>query len=110
MGSKMSRLQRAKQFMPFAALKGFEELLAKVASHREAKVELSEDQMDELNKMIQGMESGDWVRIVYYTGKQYAEVVGPIDAVLVPTETVSIKGLIIPFTQIKEINYYDNSL
>ena len=34
--SKMTNLQRAKQFMPFAALKGFEERLAAVAKYREA--------------------------------------------------------------------------
>lgn len=106
----MSRLQRAKQFMPFAALKGFEELLAKVASYKEAKVELSEDQMDELNQMIQGMERGDWVRIVYYTGKQYTEVVGRVDAVLISAQAVFVQGRMIPFGHIKEINYYDNSI
>ena len=31
MKHRMSRLQRAKQFMPFAALKGFETLLSAVA-------------------------------------------------------------------------------
>ncbi len=35
MKHRMSRLQRAKQFMPFAALKGFETLLAAVARPKE---------------------------------------------------------------------------
>ena len=48
MKGKMSRLQRAKQFMPFAALKGFETLLAAVARPTEMRVELSEDQLEEL--------------------------------------------------------------
>ena len=43
MKHRMSRLQRAKQFMPFAALKGFETLLSAVARSKEARVELSED-------------------------------------------------------------------
>ena len=50
MKHRMSRLQRAKQFMPFAALKGFETLLAAVAKPKEVQIELSEDQIDELNK------------------------------------------------------------
>ena len=49
MKHRMSRLQRAKQFMPFAALKGFEALLTAVASPKEDRAELSEDQIDELN-------------------------------------------------------------
>ena len=47
MKHRMSRLQRAKQFMPFAALRGFAALLAAVARPKEAGVELSEDQIDE---------------------------------------------------------------
>ena len=35
MKHRMSRLQRAKQFMPFAALRGFEALLATVAKPKE---------------------------------------------------------------------------
>ena len=52
MKHRMSRLQRAKQFLPFAALKGFEVLLAAVARPKEHRVELSEDQVDELNKVL----------------------------------------------------------
>ena len=35
MKHRMSRLQRAKQFMPFAALKGFETLLSAVARSKD---------------------------------------------------------------------------
>ena len=47
MKGKMSRLQRAKQFMPFAALKGFETLLAAVARPKEMRVELSGDKRNQ---------------------------------------------------------------
>ena len=66
MKHRMSRLQRAKQFMPFAALKGFETLLSAVARPKEARVELSEDQIDELNRFYRLYIGGEWVRIVYY--------------------------------------------
>ena len=59
MKHRMSRLQRAKQFMPFAALKGFEVLLAAVARPKEHRVELSEDQVDELNKVLQTIHCGN---------------------------------------------------
>ena len=58
MKHRMSRLQRAKQFMPFAALKGFETLLAAVARPKEVRVELSEDQLEELNRTIQSLTDG----------------------------------------------------
>ena len=53
MKHRMSRLQRAKQFMPFAALRGFEALLTAVARPKEDRAELSEDQIDELNTVLQ---------------------------------------------------------
>ena len=62
MKHRMSRLQRAKQFMPFAALRGFEALLSAVARPKEARVELSEDQIDELNKILQTIHCGEWVQ------------------------------------------------
>ena len=81
MKHRMSRLQRAKQFMPFAALKGFEALLAAVARPKEPRVELSEDQIEEVNKVLQIVRSGDWVRVVYYDTHKYTELIGPVDVI-----------------------------
>ena len=69
-------MQRAKQFMPFAALKGFETLLAAVARPKEVRVELSEDQLEELNRTIQSLTDGNFVRVPYYNGHCYTELVG----------------------------------
>ena len=55
MKHRMSRLQRAKQFMPFAALKGFEALLAAVARPKEPGVVLSVDQLEVLNTVLQSL-------------------------------------------------------
>ena len=107
MKHRMSRLQRAKQFMPFAALKGFEALLATVARPKEARVELSEDQLEELNRTIQSVVEGDFVRVLYYTGYCYTELVGTIEAIGKPVHSLSIEGVAISFKDIKEINLYD---
>ena len=107
MKHRMSRLQRAKQFMPFAALKGFETLLSAVARPKEARVELSEDQLEELNRTIQFLVEGDFVRVLYYTGYCYTELVGPVEAIGKPALCLSIDGVSIAFKDIKEINLYD---
>ena len=107
MKHRMSRLQRAKQFMPFAALKGFETLLAAVARPKEARVELSEDQLEELNRTIQSLAEGDFVRVLYYTGRCYTELVGSIEAIGKPLHSLSIEGVAISFKDIKEINLYE---
>ena len=106
MKHRMSRLQRAKQFMPFAALKGFETLLSAVARPKEARVELSEDQLEELNRTIQSLVEGDFVRVLYYTGHCYTELVGSIETIGKPIHSLTIEGVPIVFKDIKELNLY----
>ncbi len=107
MKHRMSRLQRAKQFMPFAALKGFETLLSAVARPKEARVELSEDQLEELNRTIQSLVEGDFVRVLYYTGHCYTELVGSIEVIGKPIHSLTIEGVPIAFKDIKELNLYE---
>lgn len=104
---RMSRLQRAKQFMPFAALRGFEALLAAVARPKEAWVELSEDQIDELNTVLQSVRCGEWVRIVYYNKQKYTELIGVVDMINEQLQILSVQGIVISFRHIKELNMYD---
>ena len=101
MKHRMSRLQRAKQFMPFAALRGFEALLTAVARPKEDRAELSEDQIDELNTVLQS------VRIVYYNKQKYTELIGVVDMISEQLQILSVQGTVIPFRYIKELNLYD---
>ena len=110
MKHRMSRLQRAKQFMPFAALKGFEVLLAAVARPKEHRVELSEDQVDELTKVLQTIHCGEWVRIVYYNKQRYTELIGAVDRISAQMQIISVQGIDIPFRSIKELNLYDMTI
>ena len=107
MKHRMSRLQRAKQFMPFAALKGFEALLSAVARPKESRVELSEDQIEEVNKVLQIVRSGDWVRIVYYDKHKYTELIGPVEVINKRLQLLAVQGVEISFRDIKTINLYD---
>lgn len=107
MKHRMSRLQRAKQFMPFVALRGFEALLAAVARPKEAWVELSEDQIDELNTVLQSVRCGEWVRIVYYNKQKYTELIGVVDMINEQLQILSVQGIVISFRHIKELNMYD---
>ena len=49
---KMTLLQRAKQFMPFAALKGFQELLDETARYKECRKELSEEPIGSVRQTV----------------------------------------------------------
>jgi hypothetical protein len=51
--SPMPMAERAAQFSPFAALTGYEEVIAEAARLTARKIELSEDAMQELNDTLQ---------------------------------------------------------
>ena len=53
----MSRLERAAQFAPFAALTGFDGVLAESGRRTEERVELDETRREELNAVLRLLES-----------------------------------------------------
>ena len=65
---KMSRKDRAKQFAPFDALKGLQEVIKiKEYEHdRILKGEMSEDEIKEISSVLVGLEKGDCVYIEFY--------------------------------------------
>lgn len=77
----MSAADRAKQFMPFAALKGLPEALAEKERPREPRRELSEDSAARLNEQLCSLQRGRVVTAVYYTGTAYTQLTGTVTRV-----------------------------
>ena len=69
-----SRINRAKQFLPFDALKGFKEALKEKEVEYEDKKELTEETLTELNDCFNKIEIGSKVRIKYYKNGKYNEI------------------------------------
>lgn len=105
MKGKMSRLQRAKQFIPFAALKGFDSLLAMVARHKEEPLELSEDQVEALDRSLRSLTCGDWVRVTFYDRGTYRSEEGPLTMVSKSLQLLSVSDRVIPFRDLKDIGW-----
>lgn len=76
--AKMSQADRAKQFMPFAALKGYEEALRKKEKIVVPKVELSEEMKEELDRRVQQIEKKDIVTVTYFKDDEYLEITGMV--------------------------------
>lgn len=66
-----NRENRAKQFMPFDALKGLQEALREKEIEYEEKIELSEDSIVELENKFNRIENGSYVTIKYYKNRKY---------------------------------------
>ena len=71
-----SRVSRAKQFLPFDALKGFSEALREKEIEYEEKRDLSEESLIELNDKFNQIEKGDYIKIKYYKNGRYIEIKG----------------------------------
>ena len=79
----MTREQRAKQFMPFDAMKGLQEAL-RDREERHSRVErhgISEEEQEELSNVLNRLSKGDKIRINYYSHFHDVEKAGTVTAV-----------------------------
>ena len=72
----MGRVDRAKLFVPFDALKGFQEILREKEKEVEERKELSEESLMELQEELNKVEIGSTVFIKYYKNKKYNDING----------------------------------
>ena len=75
---KMTNLERARQFMPFAALRGFEEMIKQQTREVTPRRELSEEAADRLSKKLLRIKKGGIVRVTYYDEDSYLSVEGMV--------------------------------
>ena len=75
---RMSVEQRAKQFMPFAALRGLPEALALKEKVAVPKIELSEERAEELDRKMHMLQKGQIATAIYFAGGEYLKKTGMI--------------------------------
>ena len=74
--AKMSRSDRAKQFSPFAALKGYEVALRAKERVLVPRIELPEEAQAELDRKLHMIAKGDLLTVVYFQpldGSEFGE-------------------------------------
>ena len=103
--AKMPASQRAKQFMPFSAVKGLEEALARQErkARQEDRPELGEEQIGAINRALCRLEKGTEGSITYYSLREYRTLIGTVDKVDEVRQALRVSGNIIPFEDICEI-------
>ena len=69
---------RAKQFMPFAALKGLPEALAAKEKILVQKVELSPEMEEELDRRMHLIRRGEVITAVYFNKDEYIKITGMV--------------------------------
>lgn len=101
--NKMPVSDRAKQFMPFAALKGLPEALSKKEKIVVSKIELSPEMAEELNFKMHRLERGKIATVVYFRKEEYIKVSGMVARIDETCRILQIVNTKIPFDDILSI-------
>lgn len=100
---RMSREDRAKQFMPFDALKGFRDILKEKEKIIVPKIELTEDAKELLDYKLHRIERNDIVTVVYFHEEEYLKVTGMVSRLDTTARVLKIVNTKISFEDIYDI-------
>lgn len=100
---KMDISNRAKQFLPFAALTGLPEALAKKEHVIVPKPILSEDMVIELDRKFHMLERGVIAEVVYYHKDECIKITGIVARIDVSSRLLQIVNTKILFDEILDI-------
>ena len=101
----MTTEERAKQFMPFTALKGLPEALAAKERVVVPKAELSEDMADELDRQIRMLKAGSIATVTYYHEGAYVKNTGMVAKIDEDAGFIQIVQTKIPFDAVYAIEW-----
>lgn len=102
----MPASRRAKQFMPFDALRGLKEAIAAKEKISIPKKELAEDMVREINSILIDLRKGQNVTVVYYSGyeEEYLQLTGAVEKVDSYWQLLQVGNIAISFDEISEIH------
>ena len=98
----MPASQRAKQFMPFAAVKGLEKAIIEqeqLLNHVE-RVELGEEEIQKINEKLNLLEKGNMVSVRFYNNGKYQTVEGVVEQIDPARSVIRVSEIIIPVKSI----------
>lgn len=101
---KMSREDRAKQFMPFAALKGYPDALRKKEEIVVPRAELSEEFRDALDFKIRQVCKNDIITVVYFCKNKYLKQTGMVARIDKTAQVLCVVNTKIKFCDIYDIS------
>lgn len=108
--NKMPLEERAKQFMPFAALKGLPDALAVKEKITVPKIELSEEMAEELDRKMHLLSKGKIASIVYFHEDEYVKQTGMVARIDTACRFVQIVNTKILFEDILDVKVEGDSL
>lgn len=100
---KMPIEERAKQFMPFAALRGLPDALAQKEKVLVPKIELSPEMEEELDRQMHRLAKGQMACVVYFHQGEYIKITGLVARIDETSRLLQIVNTKIPFEDILQV-------
>lgn len=101
--NKMPIEERAKQFMPFAALRGLPDALAAKEKVLVPKIELSPEIAEELDRRMHLIAKGKMATVVYFSNGEYIKITGLVARIDETGRILQIVNTKIPFDDILQV-------
>lgn len=101
-------INRAKQFMPFASLKGYYDLIIEREKIIEPKRELSEEKIEKISIIINSLKKGDYVRVKFYKNDGYITKEGIVSNLNIELHKIEVLKQVIEFENIYDIKILNN--
>lgn len=105
--NKMPIEERAKQFMPFAALRGLPDALAAKEKVLVPKVELSPEMEEELDRRMHLLTKGKMATVIYFQKGEYIKITGLVARIDETSRLLQIVNTKIQFEDILQIEIHD---
>lgn len=101
--NKMPIEERAKQFMPFAALRGLPDALAAKEKVLVPKIELSPEMAEELDRQMHQIAKGKMATVIYFNNGEYIKITGLVARIDETSRILQIVNTKIPFADILQV-------
>lgn len=95
--------ERAKQFMPFAALHGYYDLVRKKEEKPSDKEDMTEECAEKLSEAAKKIKKGDFAKVRFYAVDRYRTAEGRVTEIDKTMKFIKIIKTRIPFEDIAEI-------
>ena len=99
----ISDADRARQFIPFMALKGYYELCRQKERHPSARHTPTEEESLELSRTVAALGKGDMIKVTYYDKDAYVTTQGMVSEVVPQLRFVRVVRQRIDFDDIRFI-------
>lgn len=97
------RASRAQQFMPFAALRGYYDLVRERERVREPRHELTEEEARELDAVAASLRKGAMVEVVHYDADAYVTTTGVLTGIDPTLRTLTVVKRGIAFADVRSL-------